>query len=153
MADFSFWSREFRDEWRDVVREEWEAYEMGVNIVLVFFDAEEEVLWKRIENRRVNAEREGRCADDAAVVTRAMLDRFVRGFERPDEDEKAIVIKVESLLHGMTGKYFSGDISKIGSHLMPHAPDIYLMVEGFSQQRIKSGSTARSFSKDMYFKK
>lgn len=100
VLDFSFWGREFRNEWREVVREETggngdEDGNERVKVLLVFFDAAEEVLWRRIEERRVNAESKGRSADDAAVVTRAMLDRFVRGFERPDEDEGAIVIKVD----------------------------------------------------------
>jgi hypothetical protein len=43
----------------------------------------------------VGAETKGRGADDAVLVTRAMLSRYVRGFERPGEDEKAIVVNVE----------------------------------------------------------
>lgn len=64
-------------------------------VILVFFDAEEEVFWRRIEGRRVNAEGRGRGADDAVTVTRSMLSKYVRGFERPDGGEGAILVKVE----------------------------------------------------------
>jgi len=93
VLDFSFWNREFRDEWRDVIREEKE--EGKVKVLLVFFDATEEVPWRRIEERRERAGKEGRGADDATAVTRSMLSRYVRGFERPEEGEQAIVVKVE----------------------------------------------------------
>jgi predicted kinase len=93
VLDFSFYDLEYRDEWRDIIQEETEKGD--VKVLLVFFDAEEEVLWRRIEERRLNAERRGRSADDSAVVTREMLERFVKGFERPGEDEDAIVVKVE----------------------------------------------------------
>jgi predicted kinase len=94
VLDFSFWNREFRDEWRDVIKEETE--EGKVKVLIVFFDAEEEVLWRRIEERRRLAQEKGREADNAALVTRAMLSRYVRGFERPEEDEEGIiVVKVE----------------------------------------------------------
>lgn len=61
----------------------------------MFFNAEEEVLWKRIEERRMKAETKGRDADDAVLVTRAMLSQYIRGFERTEDDEDAIVIKAE----------------------------------------------------------
>ena len=64
-------------------------------VILVFFDAEEEVLWRRIEDRRVNAEGRGRGADDAATVTRSTLSKYVRGFERPEGSEGAILVKIE----------------------------------------------------------
>jgi predicted kinase len=69
VLDFSFWGRAFRDEWRSVMSEEtgwlangnWDGKEDTgkqsgdkLNVVLVFFDAEEEVLWRRIEERRIN---------------------------------------------------------------------------------------------------
>jgi predicted kinase len=100
VLDFSFFNREYRDEWRDVISEETgrdgnEESERKVKVVLVYFDAEEDVLWRRIEERRVKAEKEGRGADDAVLVTRSMLNRYVKGFERPEVDEEAIVVKVE----------------------------------------------------------
>ena len=94
VLDFSFWNREFRDEWRHVIREETE--DGKVKVMLMFFDATEDVLWRRIEERRRHAAEKGREADDATTVTRAMLSRYVRGFKRPEEDEEGvIVVKVE----------------------------------------------------------
>ena len=113
VLDFSFWNREDRDQWREVLREETERTKNqdrgggsleigsgergkdGVELILVFFDAEESVLWRRIEERRLKAEREERGADNGRFVTRAMLDRYFRGFERPEEDEGAINVKFE----------------------------------------------------------
>lgn len=99
MLDFSFWNREHRDEWRGIVSEEtrWDGNgEDGkVKVVLVYLDAEEEVLWRRIEGRRVEAEKNGKGADDAVVVTRAMLGRYARGFERPEQGEAAITVNVK----------------------------------------------------------
>ena len=63
-------------------------------MVLVYFDANEDVLWERIEGRRMERERgEGDSADSACVVTREMLGSFVSGFEVPS-GEGEIVIKV-----------------------------------------------------------
>ncbi|KAH8593527.1 P-loop containing nucleoside triphosphate hydrolase protein [Bisporella sp. PMI_857] len=89
VLDFSFWSREYRDEWREMVRN-------GTRIVVVYFDAEEEVLWRRIEERREKGRVKGRDADSAAEITRELLRSYSKGFERPYMDEGQIItVKVE----------------------------------------------------------
>lgn len=93
VLDFSFWNRGYRDEWRDVVRQETE--EGKVMLLLVLFDAEEEVLWRRVEERRRNGELAGRGADDALHFTRAMFERYIGGIEPPGQDEGAIAVKIE----------------------------------------------------------
>jgi predicted kinase len=89
VLDFSFWNREFRDEWREVIKKV-----EGVNIILVYFDANEEVLWRRVQERS----RGVRDADSAAEISRELLGVYVGGFEKPEvggDEGEVIVVKVE----------------------------------------------------------
>jgi predicted kinase len=60
VLDFSFYDREYRDEWREFIDEVYGNGERSGNgeggvrprVVIVYFEAEEEVLWRRIEERR-----------------------------------------------------------------------------------------------------
>ena len=66
----------------------------GVKTVIVYFEAEEEVLWRRIEERS----RESKGADNAAVVDRELLRVYVKGFERPETgggEGEVVVVRVE----------------------------------------------------------
>ena len=84
VLDLSFYSCEYRDEYRALIEGE------GGRWVLVYFDAEKDVLWRRIQERK----RKGVNADSAYDVTEDVLDRYVNGFERPD-GEGEIVIPVK----------------------------------------------------------
>lgn len=57
---------------------------------MVYFDAEREVLWRRIQERTSKV----RDADSAFEVTEEVLNSYLRGFEVP-VDEEHVVIKVE----------------------------------------------------------
>jgi len=65
----------------------------GARLVIVYFEAEEEVLWRRIEKRW----REGaRDADAAVELEREVLAGYVAGFEAPGRDEgEVVVVRVE----------------------------------------------------------
>lgn len=68
-------------------------------MVLVFFQATEETLWARIEQRGakwLQREKEGRDAegDPEYRVTRDVLRSYIRGFEVP-QGEGEIVVVVE----------------------------------------------------------
>lgn len=85
MLDFSFYSREWRDEWQSMVGE-------GPKVVTVYFDGNEEVLWRRIRERSMGV----RDADSASEISREVLKGYVAGFEPPGSDEgEVVVIKVE----------------------------------------------------------
>ena len=92
VLDLAFWAREQRDRYREIV----ERVGKGVySVVLVVFrvgegdrEREEEVLWRRIEGRRVDDEiavRERGERRDGVIVSREKLGTFVRGFEWPVE--------------------------------------------------------------------
>ena len=94
VLDFSFWSREMRDEWRGIIERVRRGEEEGpgYRVLMAVFNATEEVLWKRIEERS----RGVKDADSCAEVGRDLLASYVRGFERPGENEGEIIyVKVE----------------------------------------------------------
>jgi gluconate kinase len=86
ILDFAFAFREMRDEWRAIVEEG------GGRVVLVYLDAGEEMLWRRIGERRARPV----DADSVAgnEISRETLRMYYEGFERP-VGEGEVVIKVE----------------------------------------------------------
>lgn len=64
-----------------------------VRIIVVHFDATEEVLWERVQTRS----RGVKDADSAAEISRELLASYVKGFEKPTSEEEGdfIIIKVE----------------------------------------------------------
>lgn len=93
VLDLSFWSWGFREEWRGVVKDVLEEMKVGgiedgggdaddegkgkgPRIIIVYFDAEEEVLWRRIQERK----RGVKDADSAAEISRELLASYVKGF-------------------------------------------------------------------------
>lgn len=92
VLDMSFYSKEFRDEYRKIVEIEGNG---RYQILLVVFKGDEETLWERIENRRrehVIAEMEGRGREGVSV-DRQTLRMYLSGFEWPD-GEGELVVKV-----------------------------------------------------------
>lgn len=91
VLDMSFWEREEREIWRGMVPE-------GMRVVTVYFDATEDVLWRRIEERKDQAEKEGGEGGDAVVhLKREVLAGYVKGFEKPAVDGgegEVIVVEV-----------------------------------------------------------
>jgi predicted kinase len=61
---------------------------MGARFILVFFEISKDKLWQRIQQRAVG----DKNADSALDITSDILDRYVSGFERPDEDEISVTI-------------------------------------------------------------
>ena len=93
VLDLSFYSKQTRNEYRDLIKDEGKG---KYNILLVVFRGEEESLWKRIEGRRVEntKSREQGRPTEGMSVDRATLRMYFDGFEWPD-GEGEIVISVE----------------------------------------------------------
>ncbi|KAF4503576.1 Zeta toxin [Fusarium agapanthi] len=92
VLDLSFYDKEYRDEYKDIVESN------GGRWVLVYLDADRDLLWKRIQQRRakrdsldaMDPERNGDSAFDIDDETFAM---YWGGF-KPPSGEGEIVIKV-----------------------------------------------------------
>ncbi|CAI6094638.1 unnamed protein product [Clonostachys chloroleuca] len=82
VLDRSFYAKDDRDEYRKF------AQEMGARFILVFFEISKAKLWQRIQ-QRATADKN---ADSAFDITSDILDRYVSGFERPDEDQISVTI-------------------------------------------------------------
>lgn len=88
VLDRSFYAKADRDEYRAL------AEDAGARVVLVFLDADRDVLWRRIGKRwERRAEGRGVDADSAMDVTEEVLDAYLAGFERPS-GEGEVVIRV-----------------------------------------------------------
>lgn len=82
VLDLSFWNKEMRSEYRELIREG------GGRTVLVYLRCkDEEVLWRRIESRAKGE----RGADSAFKVTREVLRRYFEGFEEPVGEGEVVV--------------------------------------------------------------
>lgn len=86
--DLSFWSKEYRDEFKAIIKE------LGGRWVLIFLDADKELLWKRITSRK--AQRDGqdlvdRTGDSAFDVDRETFDSYCQGFERPYGEGECVI--------------------------------------------------------------
>ncbi|KAK5994611.1 hypothetical protein PT974_05090 [Cladobotryum mycophilum] len=92
VLDLAFWNREYRNEFKKIVESN------GGRWLLVFLDAEKEVLWRRIQERRARREalsvEDGRRDGDSAFnVDEGIFEVYCEGFERP-VGEGEVVIKV-----------------------------------------------------------
>lgn len=81
VLDYSFWSRETRDEYRTLIESK------GGEVQILHLDIPRDTLVSRLAER---AKR--RDADAAFEIDKDTLERYIQGFERPDEDEGAIVV-------------------------------------------------------------
>lgn len=92
VLDLSFWNREYREEYKEIIV----AY--GGRSVLVFLDADKELLERRIAGRRAARDAlalddKGRDGDSAYNIEKDTFEMYCNGFERPVGEEE-IVIKV-----------------------------------------------------------
>lgn len=90
VLDLSFYNREYRDEYKELIERD------GGRWVLVFLEAERELLWRRIGERRARrdalsvGERDG---DSAFDIDEDVFDMYWSCFERP-QGEGEVVVKV-----------------------------------------------------------
>jgi predicted kinase len=87
IVDRGFLTRKMRDEWKQAIEHG------GGRWVLVFLDADEIVLRRRISERRVGVRQRGKTADDMLDVADEVWESFLAIFERPG-GEGELVIKV-----------------------------------------------------------
>ena len=91
VLDLSFWNKAYRDEYKTLVEQG------GGRWVLVFLDAERELLWRRVRQRRAKRDAlsnmEERDGDSAFDIDAETFDMYCSGFERP-QGEGEIVIRV-----------------------------------------------------------
>lgn len=76
VVDYAFWSREMRDEYRELGRAH------GSEVSVVFCDAPVDELRRRLRGRSQRG-----AGADTVEVSDDLLDQFVSGFERPGPDE------------------------------------------------------------------
>ncbi|KAH7259162.1 ATP/GTP-binding protein [Fusarium redolens] len=93
VLDLSFYDKEYRDEYKHIVERN------GGRWVLVYLDADRDLLWKRIQQRRaerdeLDAKDPGRNGDSAFDIDDETFAMYLGGFE-PPSGEGEIVIKVE----------------------------------------------------------
>jgi predicted kinase len=81
VLDRSFYAKEDRDEFRDLVEQ------AGARRVLVYFKADRDVLWKRICERRAR----GVNADSALEISEELLDAYFAGFEAPVGEGEMVI--------------------------------------------------------------
>lgn len=75
ILDLSFWSRESRDRYRQLIRR------AGGEPVLVYLKADKEVLRERLRERNKTV------GANAVFVSEEMLEQYYDGFQEPDEKE------------------------------------------------------------------
>jgi hypothetical protein len=85
-VDNSFWRRDVREEYRELVEVEGKGRH---GVVLVVFRGEEEVIWGRIQGReRMGI---GVWKGEGRTVDRELLGSFFRGFEWPIGEGEILV--------------------------------------------------------------
>lgn len=92
ILDLAFWNKGYRDEYKRIIESNDGRW------VLVFLDAEKEVLWRRIQERRarrdaLSVDDGGRDGDSAFDVDKETFEVYCGGFERP-AGEGEVVVKV-----------------------------------------------------------
>lgn len=75
ILDLSFWSRESRDRYRQLIRK------AGGEPVLVYLQADKEVLRERLRERNKTV------GANAVFVSEEMFEQYYDGFQEPDEKE------------------------------------------------------------------
>ncbi|EMT67501.1 hypothetical protein ACKRZS_006680 [Fusarium odoratissimum] len=93
VLDLSFYDKQYRDEYKNIVERN------GGRWVLAYLDAGRDLLWKRIQRRRVERDAlsvkdPGRNGDSAFDIDDETFAMYLGGFE-PPSGEGEIVIKVE----------------------------------------------------------
>ncbi len=88
VLDMSFWSKEFRDDWRELVEKGGHG---KYRVVLVVFRGSEEVLWGRIGRRKGEIEKKG----EGMTIDRETLRMYLEGFEWPDGEGEVFVEVVQ----------------------------------------------------------
>jgi predicted kinase len=73
VLDSAFAFKEDRHNWRELISK------AGGRSVLVYLDANRDVLWRRIQQRQAKT----RNADSAFEITEEILDGYLKGFEVP----------------------------------------------------------------------
>lgn len=84
VLDMSFWSKEFRDEWRHLVEKGGHG---EYRVVLVVFRGSEEVLWERIGRRKREIDGKG----EGMTIDRETLKIYFEGFEWPEGEDEVFV--------------------------------------------------------------
>lgn len=92
MLDLSFYNKEYRDEYRQIIEKH------GGRQVLVYLEADKDVLQRRITKRRATRDAlalddKGRDGDSAFNVDDETFEMYWTGFEAP-AGEGEIVVKV-----------------------------------------------------------
>lgn len=90
VLDLSFWNKEYREEYKKIINEH------GGRWVLVFLDAAEEVLQRRIAKRRQERDAVGlddprRDGDSAFDIDIDTFQMYLDGFERPVGEGEFVV--------------------------------------------------------------
>ncbi|ATY62173.1 ATP GTP-binding [Cordyceps militaris] len=92
VLDLSFYDKEYRDEYKAIIED------AGGRWVLVFLDAENDLLWRRIQDRRdardkIPVESGARDGDSAYDIELATFEMYWGGFEPPvGEGEIRVVV-------------------------------------------------------------
>lgn len=92
VLDLSFYDKEYRDEYKAIIED------AGGRWVLVFLDAEKDLLWRRIQDRRaardkIPVESGARDGDSAYDIEPATFEMYWGGFEPPvGEGEIRVVV-------------------------------------------------------------
>ncbi|UPK99764.1 hypothetical protein LCI18_010699 [Fusarium solani-melongenae] len=88
VLDLSFWNKQYRDEFKVMIEK------FGGRWVLVFLDADKELLWKRITSRKAQRDEHdlaNRTGDSAFDVDRETFDSYCEGFERPCGEGECVI--------------------------------------------------------------
>lgn len=86
VLDLAFYEKATREEYRKIVEEVGNG---SYEVVLVVFKGSEEVLWGRIEGRRLA---QGNGEGEGMSVERAVLGEYIEGFEWPDGEGEVVVL-------------------------------------------------------------
>ncbi|GJN78481.1 hypothetical protein PLIIFM63780_001975 [Purpureocillium lilacinum] len=90
VLDLAFWNKEYRDEFKSLIEEN------GGRWVLIFLQADRELLWRRITERRARRDAmhetdERRDGDSAFDVDEATFDMYYSGFESPQGEGEIVI--------------------------------------------------------------
>ncbi|KAM0426536.1 hypothetical protein ACHAPT_008228 [Fusarium lateritium] len=88
VLDLSFWNKQYRDDFKAIVETG------GGRWVLVFLDADRELLWERITRRKAEREDrtvEDRTGDSAFNVDEETFSMYCEGFERPRGEGECVI--------------------------------------------------------------
>jgi len=81
ILDYGFWLKEQRDKYKDIART------MGVQSRLLYFKADRDVLWERLQLRNQRAD------PNALYVDEDLFERMHLRFEEPQDEKEIILIQ------------------------------------------------------------